>query len=674
MGHRLGRPRVVRAQLDGRCRRPGTSRRGCRRSSRRRRGRPRRAPRRTCRTAGSGSARPTATRVAASFGRRGGPGEAAPRPVERRHATPARDEHVARGPAAARLATSESGAEETPSQTTSAAHEPGSARGRERHRVLVAGVPDAAVADRADPRRGLLDEVVAGPRRGRAALLAVAVGRDRAAAGGAGRRPACRGRAGRRRRRPPGPGRRHAARGELDRGRLRVAASCGSGVAAPRSAPQLSQNALAGPGGVPQTGQSTTTRRRSSRRTGRRRRRARRSWSGSAALGRRCCRGLAHRRVHRRTRLAASTSRTRSSPVVGQLRPADGRPPPGRRAGAARCAACPPMRILPSARRRRAPRAARRRARSRCSRARSSGSIVTALDAVHRRGQAGQPPAGRREQPGALAAGLDERPARRRHEVERRERAVEVAAGAAGAGPARTPPARCSWRRCGRRSRRATRATSASPLRLAGQRQRELGRELAGHLAVDGVEGRPGRRRRRSSRARRGPAARPPATPTGRRASTLAIAASATSYRAASIAARAVARRISTVSSGRALQRLEPLGGVGDGQRREPGRHPVAGVDAQRGQLPPSRGVARRRRAPRRAPTAPSAARPRRPRRPRRSRAGRRAAAPAARPRTGTGRPGRARRPWPAAGTASRGAANTGMSATGGSDATYVDW
>ena len=53
--------------------------------------------------------------------------------------------------AAARLATSESTEVETPSQTTSTARDPGLGIGRERRGVLVAVVPDAAVAARGDP-------------------------------------------------------------------------------------------------------------------------------------------------------------------------------------------------------------------------------------------------------------------------------------------------------------------------------------------------------------------------------------------------------------------------------------------------------------------------------------------------------------------------------------------
>ncbi len=52
-----------------------------------------------------------------------------------------------------------------------------------RHGVLVAGMPDPAVADGRHPGRGLVDPVVARPHRGRSALLAVPVRRDRAAAG-----------------------------------------------------------------------------------------------------------------------------------------------------------------------------------------------------------------------------------------------------------------------------------------------------------------------------------------------------------------------------------------------------------------------------------------------------------------------------------------------------------
>ena len=106
----------------------------------------------------------------------------------------------------------------------------------------------------------------------------------------------------------------------------------------------------------------------------------------------------------------------------------------------------------------------------------------------HRLGEGGQSPARVGQQPGPLAPGRGEGAAGRRHQVERGQRPVEVAAAAADPGQAE--------RRRGDVVGVGARAGGVERLGhvelaagLAGQGQRQLGGQLAGHLAVDRVEG-----------------------------------------------------------------------------------------------------------------------------------------------------------------------------------------
>ena len=214
---------------------------------------------------------------------------------------------------------------------------------------------------------------------------------------------------------------------------------------------------------------------------------------------------------------------------------------------------------------------------------------------------------------------------------------------------------------------------------LARQRQRQLGRQLAGHLAVDGVERRPARRRRRRVPARQ--AAQPDGAPLPR------VVRRASRRRPGRPRPRRPASQRGACRSPAAPRRCPPARRLEQRDAAAPGRSTLT-----RGQ-PARRRVARVDLAARAARPSPAVGRPstsgasnstdgaecsaglRRPcGRWRRPRAARRAAARAARRRRRTGPPGRARTPWPAAGRTSRSAGTAGCPRPAAATPTYVDW
>ena len=202
--------------------------------------------------------------------------------------------------AAARLATSESVEDDTPSHTTSTARPPGSGPRSQRDGILVAGVPDAAVADGRHPGGRLLGEVVS---------------RSSAPAP----RTACS------TRRPRPHRRTRGTLGQLVGGLRSGPAAQAAGGGRPRSAPQASQNRSPAATGLSHDGQSERPRRAGPR------------TAAPAALGAAASpSGRCHRSVQRRTAFARST---RCDPLLAASRrgrPGRGRPPRGRRAGRAR--------------------------------------------------------------------------------------------------------------------------------------------------------------------------------------------------------------------------------------------------------------------------------------------------------------------------------------------------
>ena len=113
---------------------------------------------------------------------------------------------------------------------------------------------------------------------------------------------------------------------------------------------------------------------------------------------------------------------------------------------------------------------------------------------------------------------LGEGPTGGRHEIECRHRAGDIVPGG---------PDPCHAER---RRRHVVRVCAgAGPVEalrddifasaLTGQRQRQLGRKLAGHLPVDRIERRLAQRRSHALSGRPARSSRPPATPTGRRPS-----------------------------------------------------------------------------------------------------------------------------------------------------------
>ena len=338
---------------------------------------------------------------------------------------------------------------DTPSQTTRTAVGPLS---RERHRVLVAGLAPAAVADAADQRGRALAPVVALADGRLAAALAVPVVGDGAAAGAA-----------------DGSRRGLLRDGLRDRGCRVDGAQAGC-----RTARRTSSR----PRRSCRTPQQVTT------------------WSTAGPRWP----GRPGRSARRGSRSAPPTPAARASSASRSSGSCAGTPPTWTVVGRALVAARP-----------RAPSPARRPA----ARPGPRGSMDTVCTLAQRVGQRREVAARRGQELRAHHPGVHVGAARGGDQVERRERAAQVAPRAADAGQ----PERGRGRVVGVGAR-ADDVERLRDVRLAAQLarggQRELRRQLARHLPVDGVERGARRDRVAGAQLREARRARRPATPTGR--------------------------------------------------------------------------------------------------------------------------------------------------------------